>query len=327
MTKLEPSALPLFPGGLRALVGPTASGKSELALAVAERCGAEIVSLDSMQVYRRMDVGTAKPDAAMQRRVPHHMVDLVPPSERYDVQRFLADLRPLLAELEERGARALFVGGTAFYLKVLTHGLFEGPPANLELRERLKQEAAELGNEALHARLAAVDPPSAERLHANDVRRVVRALEVHEETGRALSEWQREWGWRGQGDAAGRERYLVGVGHEAPELDARIECRARRMLEAGWIEEAVAIREDPGFGPTAIQALGYAEVLRHADGELDREECVLEIALRTRQFARRQRTWYRKFPEIRWLVGSPEEDLERLTAEAARALRWEDEAS
>lgn len=284
-------------GDLCAIVGPTAAGKSDLALEVAERAGAELVSLDSMQVYRGMDIGTAKPDEAMRARVPHHMLDLVTPDERYDVQRFLGDLAPVLAELAERGRRALFVGGTAFYLKALTHGLFEGPDVDPGLRARLEEEARELGPEALHARVAAVDPASAARLHPNDTRRLVRALEVHAQTGRALSDWQREW----EGQGAGRPRRLVGVGHTVPDLDARILARARVMLDAGWPEEAARVRERWGFGPTAIQALGYAEVLRMVDGELDREECAREIALRTRQFARKQRTWYRKFEEITWL--------------------------
>jgi len=307
---------------LRALVGPTAAGKSDLALAVAEAAGAELVSLDSMQVYRRMDIGTAKPDAQMRARVPHHPIDLVDANERYDVQRFLVDLEPVLDRLRARGARALVVGGTAFWLKALTHGLFDGPVADLELRERLRAEARELGAAELHERPARLDPSSAARLHPNDLRRVVRALEVLEQTGRPLSDWQREWGWGGRGDPGGRERRLVGVGHATPDLDARIVARTRAMLERGWVEEAVAVREDPGFGPTAIQALGYAEVLRHADGELEREACVAEVALRTRQFARRQRTWYRKFPEIHWLEGAVEGELERLTAEALAVFGW-----
>ncbi len=301
-------------GDLRAIVGPTAAGKSDLALELAERAGAELVSLDSMQVYVGMDVGTAKPDAAMRARVPHHMLDLVTPDERYDVQRFLADLEPVLADLAARGRRALFVGGTAFYLKVLTHGMFEGPDVDPELRARLEEEARELGPEALHARVAAVDPGVAGRLHPNDTRRLVRALEVHAQTGRSLSDWQREW----EASNPGRPRRLVGVGHAVPDLDARILARARAMLDAGWPEEAARVRERWGFGPTAIQALGYAEVLRLVDGELDREACAREVALRTRQFARKQRTWYRKFPEIEWLP--PEGDRVGL---ALRALGWD----
>jgi tRNA dimethylallyltransferase len=178
----------------------------------------------------------------------------------------------------------------------------------------LQGEAARIGNEALHLRLTEVDPESAARLHPNDVRRVVRALEVWEQTGRPLSDWQREWGWGGRGARDGKERFLVGVGHSTPDLDQRIERRARAMLDAGWVEEAVAVRADPGFGPTSIQALGYSEVLLHADGEIDRDECVARITLRTRQFARRQRTWYRKFPDIEWTEGG--------VAETLTALGW-----
>lgn len=307
----QPPSLPLPLGELRALVGPTAAGKSELALAVAERAGAELVSLDSMLVYRGMDVGTAKPDAAMCERVPHHMLDLVEPSERFDVQRFLEELGPRLAALAAREKRVLFVGGTAFYLKALTHGLFEGPPADLELRARLEAEADEVGLEALHERLRSVDRESAERLHPNDRRRVVRALEIHEQTGRPLSDWQREWRDAAGRSTPGRERRLVGVGREAAELEAAIPRRIAAMLDAGWVEEARAVRDGPGFGPTAIQALGYAEVLRLADGELSRAECAELVATRTRQFARKQRTWYRKFDDIAWLEGSPQERCDR----------------
>lgn len=279
-------------------------------MAVAERAGAQIVSLDSMLVYRGMDIGTAKPDAAMLARVPHHMLDLVEPDVRYDVQRFLADLRPVLDELQQSGQRYFFVGGTAFYLKVLTHGLFEGPAADMALRKQLEEEAAAIGFEAQHSRLRDVDPISAERLHPNDSRRVVRALEVYEQTGRPLSAWQQEWRDSAGERLAGCDRRLVGVGHETPNLDLRIRARAGHMIDAGWPEEACAIRSGSGFGETAIQALGYAEVLRLADGELDRETCEKEIALRTRQFARKQRTWYRKFEEIKWLERESQDQLE-----------------
>ena len=310
---------PELPGDvLCALVGPTAAGKSDLSLAVAERAGAEIVSLDSMQVYAGMDVGTAKPDVAMRARVPHHMLDLVTPDVRYDVQRFLADLGPVLADVAARGKRALFVGGTAFYLKVLTHGLFEGPDVDPALRARLEAQAEELGPEALHAQVRAVDPEIAERLHANDTRRLVRALEVHEQTGRALSDWQREW----NAEREGRPRRLVGVGHATPDLDARILARAHVMLAAGWPEEAELVRRTTGFGATAIQALGYAQVLRLVDGELSPEECAAEIALKTRQFARKQRTWYRKFDEIVWLSGEVERDAEAMAEDALAAFGW-----
>jgi len=267
-----------------------------------------------MQVYTGMDIGTAKPDDAMRARVPHHMLDLVTPDERYDVQRFLGDLEPVLEDLASRGRRVLFVGGTAFYLKVLTHGMFQGPDVDPALRARLEEEARVLGPEALHAEVQRVDPASAARLHPNDTRRLVRALEVHAQTGRALSDWQQEWEER----EPGRPRRLVGVGHAVEDLDARILERARAMLAQGWPEEAERVRSRWGFGPTAIQALGYAEVLRLVDGELDLEACAREVALRTRQFARKQRTWYRKFVEIDWVPAGGDR-----VAHALRALGWD----
>lgn len=306
---------------LRALVGCTATGKTAVGLRVAERLGAEVVSLDSMLVYRGLDVGTAKPSAAERARVPHHLVDVAGPEERYDVQRYLADVEAALAGIRARGAAALFVGGTGFYLKALTHGVFEGPRTDPALRARLEARAEAVGAEALHAELAAVDPPSAARLHPNDVRRVVRALEVHAQTGRPLSDWQREWREEDGARAAGRPRVLVGLRVDLDVLEARIEARTRAMLAAGWAEEAAAVRAGPGFGPTAVAALGYAEVLRLVDGELDEDECVRLVALRTRQLAKRQQTWWRHFPELAWIDAPRDDgDVERAAVEVLRAL-------
>jgi len=231
------------------------------------------------------------------------MLDLVGPEERFDVQRFLRELAPVTAELERRGVPALFVGGTGFYLKALTHGLFEGPEVDLALRERLEQRYATEGGEQLHAELARVDPQAAARIHARDRKRVLRGLEVFEQTGRALSDWQREWGWHGA-TANPRPVRIAGLQCPMPELEARIARRTRAMLAQGWVEEARAIRASPGFGPTAIQALGYREVLALGDGELEREDCEQAIVRATRQFARRQRTWWRKL-DARWSPALP----------------------
>lgn len=296
---------------LRFLVGPTASGKTALALDLCRRSGAEVVSLDSMLVYRGLDIGTAKPTRAERAAVPHHLLDLVGPEERFDVQRFLAALREVLEELERRGVPPLFVGGTGFYLAAVLRGLFEGPPVDPSLRARLEAHARALGPERLHAELHGIDPASAARLHPHDTRRVVRALEVFAQTGRTLADWQQEW----QGEPTARERgaRLVGLAVETDELDRRIRVRTEQMLDAGWREEAVAVRASAGFGPSAAQALGYAEVLAWADGKLTREEALERIALGTRQFARRQRTWYRKFP-IEWLPSDAPDREERALA-------------
>ena len=316
------------PGLLRVLVGETASGKTEVALALAERLGAELLSLDSMLVYRGLDIGTAKPTATDRARVAHHLIDLASPAERYDVTRYLADAERAEADVRARGRLPLYVGGTAFYLKALTHGLFAGPPVDPELRAALEARAVSEGSPALHAELAVADPEAAARIHPNDMKRVVRGLEVLAQTGRTLTDWQREWRVA-EGEAPGRERTLVGLAVDRELLEQRIAARTRSMLDGGWIEEVRALAADPGFGPTAIQALGYREVLRFleqgGEGEFDRAQLEELIRLRTRQFARRQRTWFRRFGEIHWIPGpgadrSPAEvadEAARLFAEGA----------
>ncbi|MCC7011600.1 MAG: tRNA (adenosine(37)-N6)-dimethylallyltransferase MiaA [Planctomycetes bacterium] len=309
---------------LRVILGATASGKTALALEIAARAGAEIVSLDSMLVYRGMDIGTAKPSAAERARVRHHALDLVAPHEEFTVQQYLAAAESALADAAARGARALFVGGTAFYYKTLVHGLFRGPDVDRELRARLELRFDREGAAALHAELARVDPRAAARIHCNDRKRVVRALEVFEQTGAPLSDLQREWGWDdgASGAPAGRARRVIELVVPVDELDRRIAERTRAMLDAGWVEEALRIRAEGGFSATSRQALGYAEVLRLADGELGRADAVAEIALRTRQFARRQRTWLRKFEEAR-RVASPENEQD-LAQRVDEVLEWFD---
>jgi tRNA dimethylallyltransferase len=308
----QPESSPPFEP-LLFLVGPTAVGKSAFALELAQDLGAEILALDSMQVYRGMDVGTAKPTRAERERVPHACLDLVEPSERYDVSRYVADAHAALARARAAGRRALFVGGTGLYLQALVRGIFGGPPTDLALRQGLRERARVEGSAALHAELARVDPPSAARIHPNDERRILRGLEVLAQTGRRLSDWQREWGWHGAEPRA-RAARILGLALSAPEHAERIRARIHTMLEQGWVEEARAIRASCGFGPTAIQALGYREVLELADGRLARTECEERIVQLTRRFVRRQRTWFRAFPGIRWI--DPSGALARAAARA-----------
>jgi tRNA dimethylallyltransferase len=291
---------PLDQEPLRLFVGLTASGKSALAPELAAALGAEIASMDSMLVYRGMDIGTAKPDTALRARVPHHLIDCVEPSESYSVSRYVEDVRGALADLRSRARSALFVGGTALYLKALTHGLFQVPDVDPALRAQLDERWRGEGAAALHAELALKDPSSAQRLHPNDKKRVLRALEVLAQSGRRLSDWQQEWR-DGAARSAGRARRIVALEIDAQELERRIPARTRALLDGGWVEEVRRVRERCGFGATAAQALGYSQVLELADGLRTRESCEAEINLRTRQFARRQRTWFRQFPEICWV--------------------------
>jgi tRNA dimethylallyltransferase len=284
------------------LTGPTGSGKSQLALTLAERLGTEVVSMDSMTLYRGMDVGTAKPGPEERRRVPHHLIDVLDPWESASVAWWLRRAAECCRDIEGRGRRVLFAGGTPLYLKALLCGLFDGPPADPELRRSLTEEAERLGPAALHARLAAVDPASAARLHPNDVRRVVRALEVGRLTGRPLSAWQTQWrpdASQDQPADAGRSpRPVLYLNPPRAELYARIDARVRRMVADGLVEEARALRSLPRpLSREAAQAVGYKELFDHLDGRVSLDEAVTRIQARSRQLARRQLTWFRSLPE------------------------------
>lgn len=299
---------------LRAIVGATGVGKSALALALARRHGLELVSLDSMQVYRGLDIGTAKPDAAERALVPHHMLDCADPRERYDASRFLHDLGQVLEGCVERGATPLFVGGTGFYLKLLVHGLAPDIPGDDALREKLRARLAREGQERLHGELLRLDPPTALRIHPNDHYRLLRALEIHALTGSAPSALKTQWA------APARPARLVWLDCAVEELDERIRDRARAMFAAGWAEEARKLEEARQLGPTASAALGYREAALVARGELPLRSAIDAIALATRQFARRQRTWWRKFDATRLEAAADAPGFERLCREAARAL-------
>jgi len=272
------------------LVGPTASGKTAVGIEVAEQVGAEILSLDSMAIYRGMDIGTAKPTAAEQARVPHHLIDLVEPHEAFSTGRYVEAAETAIADMAARGRRPLFVGGTALYLKALTEGFFDGPPADWPLRERLEAEAAEHGTSPLHERLRRVDPAAAARIHPNDLRRVVRALEVYETTGAPISEQQTQFGSPSQD----YECIVAGLRRDRAELYERINRRVDAMFAAGLVEEVEGLLEAPrGISHAAAQFVGYAEIIAHLRGEMTLEEARGKVKTRTRRFARRQLTWFR----------------------------------
>lgn len=279
------------------LTGPTGCGKTALGVELAERLDAEIISMDSMALYRRMDIGTAKPEAAERRRVPHHLVDVLEPWESASVAWWLHEAARCVADIERRGKRALLVGGTALYLKAVLRGLFDGPPADLELRRRLAQEAEHSGCQILHQRLAVVDPAAAARLHPHDLRRLIRALEVWELTGRPMSDWQQQWSIDEERSTATRCLWL-----DLPreELYARINARVDRMIADGLVEEVRTLHNLPQpISREAAQALGYKEIFAYLDGQTTLAEAVTQIKTRSRNFAKRQGTWFRHLPECR----------------------------
>jgi tRNA dimethylallyltransferase len=294
------------------ITGPTASGKERLALAVAGRLGGEILSADSMKVYREMDIGTAKPSPAERRAVPHHLLDVADPGETFSTARWLALAEAAIADVHARGREAIISGGTPLYLKALLEGLFKGPAADAAIRERLKAEADARGTAVLHARLAEVDPAAAARIHPNDLRRITRALEVWELAGRPISELQSQWGRRRPSldpeALDGRWRpLLVAIRRSRDDLTRRIEARVRRMIEEGLVEEVrCRAGRAGGLARGPRQALGYAEVLDHLEGRLAADELIPAIVAHTRQLARRQMTWIARFEGVRWLDVAPD---------------------
>lgn len=283
-----------FAGSL-VLTGATGSGKSALALELAERHGCEIVSMDSMTIYRHLSIGTAKPTAADLYRVPHHLVDVLDPWEAGSVAWWLIEAKKACEQIRGRGRTPLFVGGTPFYLKALLQGLFEAPAPDAELRAKLEAECAELGVEAFHAKLMAVDPVTAKRLHPNDSRRVVRALEVFHSTGQPISTLQTTWDSPAFGNAPSTPD-IRGVVLDWPRdvLRTRIEQRVHAMMAAGWLDEVRGLEQLPQpVCAEAAAALGYPELRKHLAGELTLKEAVEWIVIRTQQFAKRQLTWFR----------------------------------
>ena len=281
------------------LTGPTASGKTSAAIELARRIGAEIASLDSMAVYRGLDIGTAKPTADERQAVAHHLIDLIEPDQEFSLAEYLEAARRSVEDIASRGRLTLFVGGTPLYLKGLLRGVFEGPPADWELRRRLQGQAREQGPEWLHARLAAVDPVSAARLHPNDARRLIRALEVFEKTGQPISHWQQQFDRARPAEAC--KVFVLDWPRDV--LYARIDARVEQMFAAGLVAEVEAVlKAGKAFGRTARQALGYRETLEFLEGQRGLSETIELVKTRTRQFAKRQLTWFRSLSECRWIA-------------------------
>jgi tRNA dimethylallyltransferase len=281
------------------ICGPTAAGKTAAGIEVARAVGGEIVSADSMQVYRYMDIGTAKPTAAEQAAVRHHLIDVADPDEPFDAAAYMTRARRALAELIRRGRPPVVVGGTGLYIKALLYGLFRSEARNRDVRARLRAEADAAGTAALHARLEACDPEAAARLHPNDRARILRALEVFEVTGRPISELQRAHRF---GEAPFRA-LKIGLSLERETLYRRIDRRVEAMLAAG-LEAEVRGLLARGYGPQLkpMQSIGYSHMAACIAGRVDMGECIRTLQRDTRRFAKRQLTWFRADAEIVWMT-------------------------
>jgi len=280
-----------------AVVGATATGKSTLGMALAERLRGEIVSADALQVYRGFDIGTAKPSLADRERVRHHLVDILDPHETYSAGEFARRARQAIVEIQGRGRLPIVVGGSGLYLRALFAGISPVPPGDPEVRRRLRERLGSAGLGSLREELASLDPATAARLSAGDTQRVLRALEVALVSGRPLSTWIAEQPFGTQGIAAIR----VGLTLPRSILYDQIAGRVARMMEAGWGEEVAGLlRQGLSPGLPAFQAIGYRQLVRCLQGGRSLEQAVAEIVQETRRFAKRQETWFRKEPDVTW---------------------------
>ncbi|MGL4595232.1 MAG: tRNA (adenosine(37)-N6)-dimethylallyltransferase MiaA [Thermoguttaceae bacterium] len=279
------------------LTGPTACGKSRLSISLANRLEAEIIALDSMTVYREMDVGTAKVMQEQRKGIPHHLIDIVDPCEEYSLARYVREAYEKIDEIQSRGNQVLFVGGTPLYLKAMLRGVFEGPEADKEFREELQRRMIGNPPDLLHKMLQKVDPETAKRLHQNDIRRIVRALEVYELTGKPISSFQKQF--EDSTPAENCHVYVLQMPREA--LYEKIDKRVDRMMYDGFLDEVkmLAERRTP-IGHTARQALGYKELFDYLDGAMKFGEAVNLIKQNTRHYAKHQETWFRSITECRF---------------------------
>lgn len=294
------------------LMGPTASGKTRLSLDLADRLPAEIVSVDSAQVYRGMNIGTAKPDVATLESVPHHLIDILDPADIYSAARFREDALRLIGEIRARGRMPMLVGGTMLYFRALQQGLSDLPAPNAALRERIEEDAERLGWPEMHARLAARDPITAARLHPNDQQRIQRALEVIELSGITPTELYLQ---PRAGDA-GIPGEVIKLALNPParaELHRRIAERFRGMMTEGFLDEVRRLRERGDLHPDlpSVRSVGYRQLWGHLDGECSLDEAVERGIAATRQFAKRQLTWLRTEPDLNWLDPAQPELLQR----------------
>jgi tRNA dimethylallyltransferase len=283
------------------LTGSTASGKNRIGASLAARFGGEVISLDSMKVYRGMDVGTAKPTESERRGVPHHLIDVLDPREGMNLRRFVDAAHAARRDVARRGATPTVVGGTQLYLHGFLNGVFAGPDQDPVFRAALRAEAAERGTAALHERLRATDAAAADRIHANDYKRIERALEVAQVAGRPLTELQRE------GTVATPfARRLYVLTWERTALDRRIDARVLEMFREGFIDEVRRIVAAGGFGRESGEALGYPEAVAVLEGRLSEPAAIERIQAKTRRFARKQATWLKKMPaDLRFELRDP----------------------
>ncbi len=291
------------------ILGVTASGKGRLAFDLAQSLGAEIISIDSMKVYRRMDIGTAKPTQEARQRVKYHLIDIVEPSDSFSVGAFRDVALGAIEQIKSRKKKIIAVAGTALYIKALLYGLFEGPGTNQQIRAELKTRAQEQGLAELHHELTKIDPIAAERINPNDSKRIIRALEVYQLTGKPISSLQKQW----DNDDNKHDWTIIGLRREKTEEGKRINSRVKKMIADGLVDEVKALlAEEKPLSKQARCAIGYAEIIEYLNGQIELEEAIELIKKNTRRLAKNQRTWFKTFKDVRWLDIEPDESPEKI---------------
>ena len=298
------------------ILGVTASGKGQLAFTLAQSLGAEIISIDSMKVYRRMDIGTGKPPKEAREELTYHLIDVVEPSESFSVAAFLELANNAIDQIKGRERPIIAVGGTALYIKALLYGLFEGPGTDEQIRAQLRARAQDEGAE-LYRELEKIDPEAAERISPNDTKRIIRALEVYQITGKPISSFQRQWNAK----ETGHNWTIIGLRREKAEESRRINARVKRMIEAGLVDEVRSLlAEEKPLSKQARCAIGYAEIIDHLSGRTSLEDAIELRKKNTRRLAKGQRTWFKTFQDVNWLDIEPEEPGERILDRARAVL-------
>jgi len=298
------------------ILGVTGSGKGRLAFELAKAVGAEIISVDSMKVYRRMDIGTAKPPVQARKEIQYHLIDVVEPSDSFSVGLFLDMAMAGVEQIKNRGKPVIAVGGTALYIKALLYGIFDGPGGDEQIRRQLQDRAEAEGLEQLYRQLQSIDPTAAENIHPNDAKRLIRALEVFQITGKPISSLQKQW----HPNQTAHDWTVIGLRRQKADASGRINSRVKTMMETGLVEEVKSLlAEDKPLGKQARCAIGYAEIIEHLQVGLSLQEVVEQVKKNTRRLAKNQRTWFKTFSGVNWLDIQPEETTQ-VTLERAEAL-------
>jgi tRNA dimethylallyltransferase len=306
------------------ILGETASGKGKLAFDLAESLDAEIISIDSMKVYRRMDIGTAKPSKQARERVKYHLIDIIEPNDSFSVGAFHERALETVNQIKNQKRKMIAVGGTALYIKALLYGLFEGAGTDEQVRKELNARAGADGLDELYLELTEIDPVAAERINPNDTKRIVRALEVFEITGKPISSFQKQWDTHNaQSDSCESQHNwtIVGLRRERTDINSRINKRVKKMILAGFLDEVKSLlEEEKPLSKQARCAIGYAEIIKHLNGQMDLKDAIELTKKSTRRLSKGQRTWFKTFKNVHWLDVEADEPSEKILDRMKRLL-------